>query len=98
MWVLDPANSPALLGLGRSGISNWVQVGAATTWQRLADDQRQRIRSLLEASSLSEDQKRVVGFCAGLQRPASPGTRPVGSDDQSGPESPRERFGLFRRR
>lgn len=87
-------DNQALAGLGRSGVSNWVQVGAATTWQRLSDDQRQRIHGLLDVSSLSDDQKRMVAFCAGIKFPERP--RPVSVDYRSDLVKPRRRFGLFR--
>lgn len=91
-------DNETLAGLGRFGVSNWVQVGAATTWQRLSDDQRQHIHGLLDGSSLSDDQKRMVAFCAGIKQPPRPAPRLVVSDSGANPERARRRFSIFRRR
>lgn len=87
-----------LAGLGRSGVNNWVQVGAATTWQRLSEEQRGRIHDLLDGSSLSDDEKRMVAFCAGIKLSERPRPVPVDYDGRTDWVMPRRRFGVFRRK
>ncbi len=60
----DP--DPQLAALGRSGVENWLDVSAATTWEPLQEDQRARIASWLEQSDLRRDQQRVLAFHAGI--------------------------------
>lgn len=56
-----------LASLGHAGISNWLAVGAATTWAHLPDEQRQRIEDLLPGADLGDNQQRVVAFHAGIK-------------------------------
>ena len=55
-----------LASLGEAGIRNWLEVGAATTWSVLTDDQRARIATHLDASRLDPERKRVVSFHAAI--------------------------------
>lgn len=61
----DP--DPALAGLGRTQVSNWLTTRAATTWQPLSDSQRARIATLLEAWDASTELKRTLAFHAGIR-------------------------------
>lgn len=84
--------------LGHAGISNWLAVSAATTWERLPDEQRERIAELLDAAGLSDDQKRMVAFHAGTKRPAG-APAPATTDALRAPaEKPRRWLRVIRRR
>jgi hypothetical protein len=65
-------SDPQLASLGFSGIVSWLHMGAATTWDRLPQEQRARIELLLPASGLDEHRKRIVAFHAGIKLPSSP--------------------------
>jgi HEAT repeat protein len=60
---------PQLSALGRTGLDNWLDVSAATTWERLPDDQRARIASWLDNAGLGRDQQRMLAFHAGIKLP-----------------------------
>ncbi|WP_203338141.1 hypothetical protein [Nocardioides limicola] len=60
-----------LSSLGQAGISNWLAVSAATTWDRLSDEQHTRIADALEAADLNAEQVRIVAFHAGIKRRAN---------------------------
>lgn len=64
----DP--DPQLSGLGRTGLENWLDVSAATTWEPLPEDQRARIASWLGSADLAPDRQRVLAFHAGIKLPA----------------------------
>lgn len=66
---------PQLAGLGRTGLRNWLDVSAATTWDRLPEDQRARIASWLDRAGLDRDQQRVLAFHAGIKTPRDEGKR-----------------------
>lgn len=59
-------DDPGLRGLGEAGVHNWLAVGAATTYATLGDEQRGRIRTLLDASSVHAEAKRILAFHGGL--------------------------------
>ena len=73
-----------LATLGTSGLRNWLDVRAATTWAILSDDQRGRITTYLRRSPLRPEDARKLAFHAGIreyppvERPAPP--RPSGVD------------------
>lgn len=58
-------SDPHLASLGQAGISNWIAVGAATTWAPLPDEQRARINQLLPSAGLGDHQQRFVAFATG---------------------------------
>lgn len=60
---------PQLAAEGQAGLRTWLQVGAATTWQELAEAQRQRIVDLMPGADLSHAQRRVMAFHAGITLP-----------------------------
>jgi HEAT repeat protein len=72
-------SDPQLASLGISGIVNWLHMSAATTWDRLPEEQRARISALLHASGLDGHRTRVVAFHAGIRLP--PSTEPDREDD-----------------
>lgn len=55
-----------LAALGRTGIANWLEVSAATTWAPLPEDQRARIAQWLDRAKLDERHRRLLAFHAGL--------------------------------
>lgn len=57
-----------LAGLGRAQLSNWLEVRAATTWQPLSSEQRDRIAAELGQWDASSDLRRSVEFHAGIKR------------------------------
>ncbi|MBZ5737188.1 HEAT repeat domain-containing protein [Nocardioides mangrovi] len=61
----DP--DPHLSGLGRTGLRNWLDVSAATTWEPLPEGQRARIASWLDRAGLGQDQQQVLAFHAGIK-------------------------------
>jgi hypothetical protein len=67
---------PQLASLGLTGIGNWLQTSAATTWAVLSDAQRDRIRDLLATGPFDDTVRRLVTFQAGIQLPASPAPVP----------------------
>lgn len=68
-----------LAGLGRAQVSNWLEVRAATTWQPMKAEQRDRIAALLETWDGRPGAARAIAFHAGI-RTARP-ERSVDSDD-----------------
>lgn len=84
-----------LATLGHAGISNWLAVSAATTWDRLPDEQRTRIAELLQAVDVGDDQRRVVAFHAGIKLPTTPVTRH--DDEAPTPKRRRRWLRLIRR-
>jgi hypothetical protein len=67
---------PQLASLGLTGIGNWLQTSAATTWAVLSEPQRDRIRDLLATGPFDDTVRRLVTFHAGIQLPASPAPVP----------------------
>jgi HEAT repeat protein len=65
----DP--DPHISSLGQAGISSWLAVSAATTWDPLSDEQRTRIAVSLNAADLNTEQARIVAFHAGIKRSAN---------------------------
>lgn len=63
---------PALASLGLTGIGNWLDTSAATTWDVLPDPQRARLRQLLETGALDDATCRMVAFHARIPRPEAP--------------------------
>jgi hypothetical protein len=79
-----------LSSLGHAGIRNWLDVGAATTWERLPEPQRERLAHLLPASGLDHDRQRIVAFHAGIKMP--PTSTPVRADPSpTQPPTPQQR-------
>ena len=63
----DP--DPALSSLGRTGVKNWLDVSAATTWAPLPEDQRARIASWMDQVDLDRHQQRELAFHTGVNLP-----------------------------
>ncbi len=83
----DP--EPALAGLGNAGLENWIHAHAASTWQPLPQNQRDRIATLLQTWDGPISAKRTVAFHAGI--------RPLpGNNSFSGQDDPPRR-GWWRR-
>ena len=59
-----------LASLGRAGVTNWLIVSAATTWDRLPEEQMARIAELLRAATLDDNRRSMVEFHAGIKPPA----------------------------
>ena len=57
---------PDLAELGRTSLLNWLTTSAATTWQRPAAVQIERLAALLPAAGLDADTARLVAFHAAL--------------------------------
>lgn len=66
--VCDP--DPALSGLGKAGVRNWLNGQAATTWAPLNNRQRGRIAALLTRAGLADDERRRVAFHARIEESA----------------------------
>lgn len=66
----DP--DPALSGLGRAGLRNWLTGQAATTWAPLDSRQRQRMAALLTRAGLGDEERRTVAFHARIEQSALP--------------------------
>jgi hypothetical protein len=66
---LQAATDPdqQLSALGHAGVTNWLQLGAATTWDPLAAGQRDRLAALLPQAPLSRHDARLVAFHAGIR-------------------------------
>lgn len=82
----DP--DPQLVSLGRTGVLNWLETSAATTWAPLSEEQRDRVQGLLDTASIDSATNRTVAFHAGIRSqapaptapaPATPGPRPHGA-------------------
>ena len=58
-----------LRGLGRTGLENWLALGAATTWGQPTSDQRGHILASLGRSDLDPERQRVLAFHAGITLP-----------------------------
>jgi hypothetical protein len=69
---------PRMAGLGRSGVLNWLQSQAATTWDVLPGAQRDRIGDLLDRSGLSDGDRHRIAFHVGLAGPDAAAQRPAG--------------------
>ena len=85
----DP--DPHLASLGRAGIRNWLEVNAATTWDRLPEGQRARLAELLPSADLDDEQQRVLAFHAGIELPSS-AEPPRSSDGGAEPAAKRRRW------
>lgn len=68
-----------LAGLGRAQVSNWLEVRAATTWQPMSAEQRDRIAALLETWDGRPGAARAIAFHAGIRT-----ARPERSADSDG--------------
>ena len=68
-----------LAGLGRAQVSNWLEERAATTWQPMNAEQRDRIAVLLETWDGRPGAKRVIAFHAGIK--SAPSERPADNAD-----------------
>lgn len=66
--------------LGQVGISNWLAVSAATTWDRLPDEQRRRLADLLDTADINPEQARIVAFHAGIKRSPHRPDQPAASN------------------
>lgn len=71
-----------LSGHGDSGLLNWLDTKAATTWEPLPPDQGERIAGLLVRWPGVDEHKRVIAFHAGLTR-AVMGPGPTHEEDRS---------------
>lgn len=71
---------PDLAELGRTSLLNWLTTSAATTWQRPAAVQIDRLAALLPAAGLDADTARLVAFHAGLPRQPSRVTEQPGRE------------------
>jgi len=79
-------DDPDLSGEGQSGLRNWLDCGAATTWATLQAPQRERLRDLLASPHINPEHRRLIAFHAGIPR----GTQSTGTPDlQPGQTSPR---------
>jgi HEAT repeat protein len=76
-------SDPALSGLGRAGVRNWLNGQAATTWAPLDNRQRQRMAALLTRAGMGDDEQRTVAFHARIEQSASPRE----DDESNGPPS-----------
>ncbi len=65
----DP--DPHLASLGHAGLSNWLAVSAATTWDHLSDEQQARIADLLDAAGINAEQSLIFAFHTGIKRRAN---------------------------
>ncbi len=81
-----------LAGLGRAQVSNWLEVRAATTWQPMNAEQRDRIALLLETWDGRPGAKRAIAFHAGITS-----ARPDHQVDNDGADSPRKSWWRPRR-
>lgn len=85
-----------LSALGRTGIRDWLRVGAATAWEPLTEVWQARLAALLTGAGLGRREQRVVAFHIGIPLPAEDvGPRPAG--DLPAP-APGRRRGWLRRR
>lgn len=58
-----------LAGLGRAQVWNWLEIRAATTWQPMSAEQRDRIAALLETWNGRPGAARAIAFHAGIRTP-----------------------------
>ncbi|WP_248583119.1 HEAT repeat domain-containing protein [Nocardioides sp. InS609-2] len=91
---------PHLAGEGSEGIRSWLASAAATTWQPLAGDQRDRIGVLLSGWSSPDQERRAVAFHAGIRPlPSTPRlTAPEPNDRPPSVGKARRWFSILRRR
>jgi len=76
---------PALAQLGRTSLLNWLTTSAATTWQRPAAVQIDRLATLLPAAGLDADTARLVAFHAGLPWQPDQAAEPSGREPPPAP-------------
>ena len=98
---LRAADDPdaALSALGRTGIRNWLEVSAPTTWEPLTEARRARIATLLTGAGLGREEQRVAAFHAGIKLPAKEvRTRPTDGLSAPHPVPRRSWLRLLRRR
>jgi hypothetical protein len=74
----DP--DPRLAATGQAGIRNWLTASAATTWEVMAPQRRERIGDLIEAWDAPDLMRSTLAFHAGITRPA---TEPGPADDEA---------------
>jgi hypothetical protein len=73
-----------LASLGLAGVRNWLEMSAATTWAVLSDEQRGRIRDLLETASVDAERSRIVAFHVGIRSFSPPSTAPQDAGVEAG--------------